>query len=68
MVLRVAKSMEFKEKDLASEESLWDLYERWRSHHTVSRDLSEKQKRFNVYKANVHQIHKVNQKDKAYNL
>ncbi|MBA0642552.1 hypothetical protein Goklo_026917, partial [Gossypium klotzschianum] len=34
---------------LASEESLWDLYERWRSHHTISLDLTEKQKRFNVF-------------------
>ncbi|KAL3501099.1 hypothetical protein ACH5RR_035548 [Cinchona calisaya] len=68
MVLGVAKGMEIIEKDLAAEESLWDLYERWRSHHTVSRDLSEKQKRFNVFKANVHHIHKVNQMDKPYKL
>lgn len=68
VVLGMAKCLEITEKDLDSEESLWDLYERWRSHHTVSRDLSEKQKRFNVFKANVHHIHKVNQMEKPYKL
>ncbi|KAK3026059.1 hypothetical protein RJ639_042551 [Escallonia herrerae] len=68
LVSGVVKSFEFTEKDLASEESLWDLYERWRSHHTVSRDLTEKQKRFNVFKENVKHIHKVNQMDKPYKL
>ncbi|MBA0848412.1 hypothetical protein Goshw_001759 [Gossypium schwendimanii] len=41
--------MEVNLEYLASEESLWDLYERWRSHHTISLDLTEKQKRFNVF-------------------
>ncbi|KAL9166313.1 hypothetical protein ABFS82_05G021700 [Erythranthe guttata] len=68
MVLGLAKSIEFTEKDLASDESLWDLYERWRSHHTVSRDLAEKKLRFNVFKANVQHVHKVNQMDKPYKL
>ncbi|KAG9445528.1 hypothetical protein H6P81_011656 [Aristolochia fimbriata] len=63
-----AYGMGFEEKDLESEESLWDLYERWRSHHTVSRDLAEKHKRFNVFKANVHFIHQFNNKDKPYKL
>ncbi|XP_073316303.1 vignain-like [Primulina huaijiensis] len=68
MVIGLAKSVEFAEKELASDESLWDLYERWRSHHTVSRDMSEKGKRFNVFKENVHHIHTVNQMDKPYKL
>ena len=34
-----ASAMDFGEHDLASEDSLWALYERWRSHHTVARDL-----------------------------
>ncbi|PSR84808.1 Vignain like [Actinidia chinensis var. chinensis] len=68
LVFGLVKSFEFSEKDLASEESLWDLYERWRSHHTVSRDLTEKQKRFNVFKENVRHIHKVNKMDKPYKL
>ncbi|PON74668.1 Cyseine protease [Trema orientale] len=68
LLLGLAQSFEFHEKDLASEESLWDLYERWRSHHTVSRDLKEKQQRFNVFKANVKHVHKVNQMNKPYKL
>lgn len=68
MVLGLAKGIEFSEKDVASDERLWDLYERWRSQHTVSRDLSEKRRRFNVFKANVLHVHKVNQMDKPYKL
>ena len=68
LVLGLAASFEFTEKDLASEDNLWDLYERWRTHHTVSRDLGVKQKRFNVFKENVKHIHKVNKMDKPYKL
>lgn len=68
LVFGLAKSFDFYESDLASDDSFWDLYERWRAHHTVSRDLEEKQRRFNVFKANVHHIHKVNQMDKPYKL
>lgn len=64
----VVESLELQDKDLVSEESLWNLYERWRSYHTVSRDLSVKQKRFNVFKENVRHIHKVNKMDKPYKL
>lgn len=64
----VVNCIDFTEKDLATDESLWDLYERWRSHHTVSRDLGEKRKRFNVFKYNVQYIHRVNQMDKPYKL
>lgn len=64
-----AEAIRIEEKDLASEENLWELYERWRSHHTVSRDLEEKQKRFNVFKENVRLIHEFNkQKDAPYKL
>nr|P12412.1 RecName: Full=Vignain; AltName: Full=Bean endopeptidase; AltName: Full=Cysteine proteinase; AltName: Full=Sulfhydryl-endopeptidase; Short=SH-EP; Contains: RecName: Full=Vignain-1; Contains: RecName: Full=Vignain-2; Flags: Precursor [Vigna mungo]CAA33753.1 sulfhydryl-pre-endopeptidase (AA -20 to 342) [Vigna mungo]CAA36181.1 sulfhydryl-endopeptidase [Vigna mungo] len=68
LVLGVANSFDFHEKDLESEESLWDLYERWRSHHTVSRSLGEKHKRFNVFKANVMHVHNTNKMDKPYKL
>ncbi|KAK7291579.1 hypothetical protein RIF29_06840 [Crotalaria pallida] len=68
LVLGVAESIDFHEKDLASEQSLWDLYERWRSQHTVSRSLEEKQKRFNVFKANVMHVHNTNKLDKPYKL
>lgn len=68
LVFGLVKSLDFSEKDLASEESLWDLYERWRSHHTVSRDLTEKQRRFNVFKENVKHIHEVNKMERPYKL
>ncbi|GAU40406.1 hypothetical protein TSUD_136530, partial [Trifolium subterraneum] len=53
LVLELSESFDFHDKDVSSDESLWDLYERWRSHHTVSRNLDEKHKRFNVFKTNV---------------
>ncbi|ONK58179.1 uncharacterized protein A4U43_C09F9150 [Asparagus officinalis] len=68
LALATVESIPFTEKDLSSEKSLWDLYERWRSHHTVSRDLDEKHKRFCVFKENVKFIHEFNRKDKPYKL
>ncbi|KAH1246135.1 hypothetical protein AAZX31_06G166800 [Glycine max] len=68
LVLGVANSFDFHDKDLESEESLWDLYERWRSHHTVSRSLGDKHKRFNVFKANMMHVHNTNKMDKPYKL
>lgn len=68
LVLVIVESFEFHEKDLASEESLWDLYESWRSHHTVSRSLQEKHKRFNVFKQNAIHVHHTNKLDKPYKL
>uniref|UniRef100_A0ACD6AH47 Uncharacterized protein n=1 Tax=Avena sativa TaxID=4498 RepID=A0ACD6AH47_AVESA len=63
-----AIALDFGEKDLASEESLWALYERWRAQHTVSRNLGEKARRFNVFKANVRLIHEFNLGDEPYKL
>ncbi|XP_042500740.1 vignain-like [Macadamia integrifolia] len=68
LLLGLAQSFDFHEKELETEESLWNLYERWRSHHTVSRDLEEKNKRFNVFKENVKGIHEFNKKDEPYKL
>ncbi|KAJ8752031.1 hypothetical protein K2173_001057 [Erythroxylum novogranatense] len=56
LVMGIAKGFEFHERDLESEDSLWDLYERWRSHHTVSRSFDEKHKRFNVFKENTYKL------------
>ena len=65
----VAQSIPFDEKDLQSEESLWSLYERWRSHHTLSRDLDDKHDKFTVFKDNVRFIHEFNKrKDVPYKL
>lgn len=68
LVLGLAESIDIHDKDLASEETLWDLYERWRSQHTVSKDLKEKHTRFNVFKMNAKHIHKVNRMNKPYKL
>ncbi|XP_042501198.1 vignain-like [Macadamia integrifolia] len=68
LLLGLAQSFNFDETDLETEHSLWNLYEKWRSHHTVSRDLSEKPKRFNVFKENVKFIHEFNKKDHPYKL
>ncbi|KAI3777639.1 hypothetical protein L1987_47440 [Smallanthus sonchifolius] len=53
LVLGVAWSFDFHEKEIETEDSLWDMYERWRSHHKVAANHHEKQRRFNVFKSNV---------------
>jgi KDEL-tailed cysteine endopeptidase len=63
-----AMSIPFDERDLKSEESLWDLYDRWQQHHAVPRDHHEKQKRFSVFKENAWFIHEFNMKEKPYKL
>ncbi|XP_010536661.1 PREDICTED: KDEL-tailed cysteine endopeptidase CEP1 [Tarenaya hassleriana] len=68
LIQETAKGFDFDEKDLETEERLWELYEKWRSHHTVSRSLDEKQKRFNVFKHNVRHVHETNKQDRPYKL
>lgn len=68
MVLEATKGLDFHEKDLESEDSLWELYERWRGHQTIARSFEEKVKRFNVFKHNVRHIHETNKKEKPYKL
>lgn len=68
LLFGVGMSIPFNEKDLESEESLWDLYERWRSYHTVTRDIVKKHRKFNVFKANVRYIHEFNKNDAPYKL
>ncbi|CAO2167430.1 unnamed protein product [Urochloa humidicola] len=59
----------FDEKDLASDEALWDLYERWQAHHHVHRHHGEKGRRFGTFKENVHFIHAHNKRgDRPYRL
>ncbi|KAL9241158.1 hypothetical protein vseg_015300 [Gypsophila vaccaria] len=68
LAVGLAESFDFSERDLVSDDTLWDLYERWRAHYTVSRDLEDKTRRFNVFKANVQFVHDVNKMDKPYKL
>jgi KDEL-tailed cysteine endopeptidase len=58
----------FTEKDLESDETLRDLFERWLSHHGSARDLDDKAKRFNVFKDNVKFIHEFNKQGHSYEL
>jgi KDEL-tailed cysteine endopeptidase len=63
-----ASAIDFGEEDLASEEALWALYERWRGRHAVARDLGDKARRFNVFRQNVRLIHEFNKGDAPYKL
>ncbi|KAF7019505.1 hypothetical protein CFC21_032672 [Triticum aestivum] len=55
-------SMGITGQDLESEESLWDLYERWCAFNEVAREPDEKLMRFSIFK-NVRFIHENNQGD-----
>ncbi|KAL7132350.1 hypothetical protein ABFS83_12G067900 [Erythranthe nasuta] len=68
LIIGLVESFDFHEKELETEEKMWDLYERWRSHHTVSKSIDDKHKRFNVFKANAHYVHNFNKKDMPYKL
>lgn len=63
-----ASAIDFGEEDVASEEALWALYERWRGRHAVARDLGDKARRFNVFRENVRLIHEFNKRDAPYKL
>ncbi|XP_047943554.1 vignain-like [Salvia hispanica] len=68
VIAGLVEGFDFHEAELETEERLWDLYERWRSHHTVSRSLDDKHKRYNVFKANARYINDFNKMDKPYKL
>lgn len=51
------------DSDVESDETLWDLYERWITHWKVSRCLDEKNKRFATFKKHAKHIHLKNKKD-----
>jgi len=71
LALAPARGIPFTEEDLASEESLRGLYDRWQRHYMVARaglqgeDMAH---RFNVFKENVRYIHEVNKKDRPFRL
>ncbi|KAI3759449.1 hypothetical protein L6452_07280 [Arctium lappa] len=68
LVLGVSWSFDFHEKELETEDSLWEMYERWRSHHKVAASDNEKQRRFNVFKSNALHVHETNKMSKPYKL
>ncbi|XP_066310529.1 cysteine endopeptidase Rep1-like [Miscanthus floridulus] len=67
--VELCRAIEFDERDLASDEALWDLYERWQTHHRVHRHHGEKGRRFGTFKENVRFIHAHNKRgDRPYRL
>ncbi|GMH26093.1 hypothetical protein Nepgr_027936 [Nepenthes gracilis] len=68
LIVGLSESFDFEEKDLASQESLWNLYDRWSVHHAISRKLEDKHRRFNVFKGNVLHIHNFNKRNKLFKL
>ncbi|XP_010519533.1 PREDICTED: KDEL-tailed cysteine endopeptidase CEP3 [Tarenaya hassleriana] len=67
-LVQTARGFDFHEKELEHEDSLRSLYERWRSHHSISRPTHESVKRFNVFRHNVLHVHHTNKKNKPYKL
>ncbi|XP_076921228.1 cysteine protease Amb a 11.0101-like [Bidens hawaiensis] len=65
LVLGVVDSFDYHEKELESEEGLQGMYERWRHHHKVTEKSTE---RFNVFKYNVYNIHRINKQNLPYKL
>ncbi|XP_078172640.1 thiol protease SEN102-like [Carex rostrata] len=64
-----SSAIPFTEKDIESEESFKDLFERWLSHFGLVRDLDfDKTQRFNVFKDNVKFIHEFNKQGHDYEL
>ncbi|KAL6840364.1 hypothetical protein ACP4OV_030174 [Aristida adscensionis] len=67
--VELCRAIPFDERDLASDEALWNLYERWQAHHRVPRHHGEKGRRFGIFKENVHYIHAHNKRgDRPYRL
>jgi len=67
--VELCRAIEFDERDLASDEALWDLYELWQTHHRVHRHHGEKGRRFGTFKENVRFIHAHNKRgDRPYRL
>uniref|UniRef100_A0ACD5VSR1 Uncharacterized protein n=1 Tax=Avena sativa TaxID=4498 RepID=A0ACD5VSR1_AVESA len=56
----------YDEKDLASEESMWALYERWCVFFQVSRDHDEMRRRFDRFKTTARDIHEFNKSGATY--
>ncbi|CAN6343169.1 unnamed protein product [Urochloa humidicola] len=54
------------EEDLASEEAMWALYERWCAFHGIKRDRDEMLRRFGGFKEKARSIHEFNQSGASY--
>lgn len=67
-LVMAATSFPFAEEDLATEESLWGLYERWQSYHGVARSPDEKRVRVRAFEANAKHVLASNKMAKTYKL
>ncbi|CAM0880564.1 unnamed protein product [Alopecurus aequalis] len=56
----------YDEKDLASEESMWALYERWCSFFKVARSHDEMRRRFALFKWKARDIYEFNKSGESY--
>ncbi|CAL4906230.1 unnamed protein product [Urochloa decumbens] len=56
------------EVDLASEEAMWALYERWCAFHGVERDRDDMLRRFGSFKDKARSIHEFNQSGASYTM
>ncbi|KAK9069885.1 hypothetical protein SSX86_010281 [Deinandra increscens subsp. villosa] len=65
LILSVAKSFDYNEKELETEEGMEGMYDRWRAHHKVTVKSPEK---FNAFKANAQLVHNHNKLNKSYKL
>lgn len=63
-----ATNFTFSEHDLASEEALSALYERWCAHHGLTPDIGERARRFSIFKDKARVVHEFNLGDAPYKL
>ncbi|KAL0713838.1 hypothetical protein Bca4012_020816 [Brassica carinata] len=68
LIIQSVHGFDYHDNELESEESLSNLYDRWRSHHSVPRSLHEREKRFNVFRHNVMHVHNTNKKNNPFKL
>nr|UYQ90942.1 cysteine protease [Ambrosia trifida] len=65
LILGLAESFHYHERELESDEGFLGMYDRWREQHNIEMRSPE---RFNVFKYNVKRIHESNKMDKPYKL
>nr|KAJ0228136.1 hypothetical protein LSAT_V11C100011930 [Lactuca sativa] len=69
LAVGLVQGFEYNEKDLETEESMSNLYQRWRDHHNLQETThAEKHKQFKAFKSNLQHVHKTNKMNKLYTL
>ncbi|TVU49944.1 hypothetical protein EJB05_01291 [Eragrostis curvula] len=57
---------DYDDKDLASEEAMWAMYERWCAYHEVQRSRDDMLRRFGLFKERARRIHEFNQSGASF--